>query len=261
MKLIADLDGLTVAKGKNFVDPTSAQDLATKAYVDAVASGLEPKAGVVVIADANLTLSGAQTIDGVALSAGQRVLATAQTAPAQNGIWVVAAGAWTRPTDFASAAVIGPGVYTLAEAGTTYKGHGFILTGTANITIDTTAQTWQEFTGATDISVTSPIQKTGNTISLGTTPIANGGTGSGTAAGAKTNLGFMTRYAANIGNGSLTVLTVNHALNTLDVIVQIVRNSDGAVVEADVVIVDVNNVSVTFAAAPASNAYRAIVIG
>ena len=259
-KFIADLDGTSAVRAKNFLDPSSAQDLATKNYVDSVVNGLEPKAAVVAIATSNVALSGTQTIDGVSVSAGQRVLLTGQSTASQNGIWVVASGAWTRPTDFASGATATAGAYVLAEAGTAYQGHGFILTGTGTITIDTTSQTWQEFTGASDLAVTSPLQKSGNTLSLGTVPVGSGGTGGTTAAQAKTNLGFATSSAGNIGDGSTNPWTYTHNLGTKDVICQLKRVSDDAVVNADIVEATTNTVTIATAAAMATNAYRITVI-
>jgi hypothetical protein len=66
-------------------------------------------------------------------------------------------------------------------------------------------------------------------------------------------------YAANIGNGSSLSYVVNHALNTIDVIVMLKDNTTLEEVLADVVITDANNVTVTFASAPAANAYRVII--
>lgn len=83
-------------------DPTVATDAATKSYVDSVAQGLDIKASVKVATTANITLSGTQTIDGIVLVASDRVLVKDQTTGTQNGIYVVAAGAWTRATDMAS---------------------------------------------------------------------------------------------------------------------------------------------------------------
>lgn len=145
-----------------------AQEAATKGYVDSVANGLTLHPAVVAIAATNITLSGTQTIDGVAVTAGQRVLATGQSTSSQNGIWVVAAGAWTRPVDFASGSIATSGGYVLADSGTNFGGHGFTLIGTAAITIDTTAQTWQEFTGATDITAGNGLSKSGNTLTIDT---------------------------------------------------------------------------------------------
>lgn len=260
MKLVADLDGQGLAKAIGFLDPTAAQHLATKAYVDALVQGLDPKGSAVVVAAANITLSGTQTIDGVAVTAGQVVLAVAQTTASQNGPWVVAAGAWTRPTNFASGGTVHPGAYLLIDNGTSYKGHGFILTGASDITVDTTSQTWQEFTGAGDLSATSPVVITGNVISLTTVPVAKGGTGGTDAATAKTNLGFTTKYVTSIGNGTLSTFTVTHSLGTTDLSnVLVYRLSDGAIVQPDISITDGNNISIVFGFVPTTNAYRVIV--
>src|ERR1700741_5009272 len=62
----------------SLADPTAATDAATKQYVDNVASGLDTKASVRAATTANVVLSGTQTIDGVALVAGDRVLVKAQ---------------------------------------------------------------------------------------------------------------------------------------------------------------------------------------
>ena len=63
----------------NLLDPTVATDAATKLYVDNVAQGLSTKMSVRALAASNVTQSGTQTIDGVALSAGDTVLCIAQT--------------------------------------------------------------------------------------------------------------------------------------------------------------------------------------
>ena len=64
---------------------------------------------------ANITLSGTQTIDGVAVVAGDRVLVKNQTNAAQNGIYVVSAGAWTRATDFDSSTDIRGSITRISE--------------------------------------------------------------------------------------------------------------------------------------------------
>ena len=83
---------------------TNATDAATKAYVDsAVTTGLVAKTPAEAVSVANETLSGFPTIDGVTFPTGSdRVLLTGQTTATENGLWVTAAGAWSRPADFAS---------------------------------------------------------------------------------------------------------------------------------------------------------------
>ena len=66
-------------------------------------------------------------------------------------------------------------------------------------------------------------------------------------------------YAANIGNGAATSYAVSHGLGTIDVNVMLKDNSTLAQVFADVVITDANTVTISFAVAPASNAYRVII--
>lgn len=95
----------------------------------------------------------------------------------------------------------------------------------------------------------------------GTLPVANGGTGGATAAAAKTALGFMSRFAQSYGDGAALSYNIDHNLGTLDVIVMIVRVSDGVVVEADITVSTTNRVIVAHAVAPTSNQYRCIVIG
>lgn len=69
------------------------------------------------------------------------------------------------------------------------------------------------------------------------------------------------KFAANIGNGALQTFTVNHALGTTDVTVSIRQNSDGAMLDAQVVITDANNVQITTNSTPTTDQYRVVVIG
>lgn len=68
------------------------------------------------------------------------------------------------------------------------------------------------------------------------------------------------KYVSNIGNGSATSYTLTHNLGTRDVIVQIMDNTTYEVVVADIVMATTNTVTVAFATAPTSNAYRAVII-
>lgn len=72
---------------------------------------------------------------------------------------------------------------------------------------------------------------------------------------------FTRKASASVGNASATSFAIAHNLNTEDVIVQVFDNSTHDTVETDVVRTDINTVTVSFATAPASNAYRVVVIG
>jgi hypothetical protein len=96
---VGTLGSLTVTGNVVAADPTSSVHLTTKSYVDSLVQGLSWKNAVRATTTANITLSGTQTVDGVALVAGDRVLAKNQTTATQNGVYVVAAGAWTRAAD------------------------------------------------------------------------------------------------------------------------------------------------------------------
>jgi hypothetical protein len=83
-----------------------------------------------VASTATLTLSGTQTIDGVAVIAGDRVLAKNQTTPSQNGIYVVAAGAWARATDADASGELWVGFAATPTAGTAGTGLTYWVTAT-----------------------------------------------------------------------------------------------------------------------------------
>ena len=142
--------------------------LAAKTYIDNTRSGLEVKDSVVVATTANITLSGTQTIDGIAVTAGQRVLVKDQTTASQNGIYIVAAGAWSRSTDADTAAEFNSGVFFFVEKGTDNADNGFVMTQDAAITFGTTAITFSQFSGAGQITAGNGLAKTGDTMFVNT---------------------------------------------------------------------------------------------
>ena len=148
----------------NLAAPTEANDAATKAYVDAARSGLDVKDSVRAATTANITLSGEQTIDGVSVVAGNRVLVKNQSTASENGIYVAAAGAWARATDFDSDAEVTPGAFVFVEEGTVAADSGWVLTTDGAITVGTTGLTFAQFSGAGSIQAGDGLTKSGSTI-------------------------------------------------------------------------------------------------
>lgn len=149
-------------------DPVNAQDAATKNYVDSVAQGLDPKGSVIAASTANIaSLSGAMTVDGIALVAGDRVLIKDQTSAAQNGIYVVSASSWARALDADSWSEL-TSAYVFVEKGSTNADNGFLCTIDAGGTIGTTAVTFVQFSGAGQITAGAGLTKTGNQLDVGT---------------------------------------------------------------------------------------------
>jgi hypothetical protein len=163
-------------------DPVSAQDAATKQYVDSVAQGLDPKASCVAATTANITLSGPQTIDGVSVIAGDRVLVKNQTTPAQNGIYVAAASTWSRAADMDAWAEV-PNAFTFVEGGTTQSDTGFVCTANAGGTIGTTAITFVQFSGAGTYTAGTGLTLTGGAFSITNTAVTGGSYGSASSVG------------------------------------------------------------------------------
>ena len=153
-------------KISNLATPTAAQDAATKAYVDSIKQSLDIKDSVRVATTANITLSGTQTIDGVTVAAGDRVLVKDQSTGSQNGIYVVAASAWSRADDANVSAEVTAGLFVFVEEGTANGDNGFVLTTNQPITLDTTALTFTQFSGAGQITAGDGLTKSGNTINV-----------------------------------------------------------------------------------------------
>jgi hypothetical protein len=160
-----------IAMGTNKITglgtPTADADAVTKSYVDAIAQGIDAKASCVAATTTNITLSGTQTIDGIAVSAGDRVLVKDQSTSANNGIYLASASSWTRTTD-ADAWTELVAAYTFIEGGTVNGSNGFICTVAAGGTLGTTAITFAQFSGAGQIVAGAGLTKTGNTLDVGT---------------------------------------------------------------------------------------------
>jgi hypothetical protein len=156
---------------------SSTTQIATTAFVssavDAAKQGLTYKAGCRVATTTNLTLSGTQTIDGVTVAAGDRVLVKNQTTASQNGVYVVSATAWTRATDFDATADLSDGAFVFVKEGTANADTGWVLSTDGAITVGTTALTFVQFSGAGTFTAGTGLQLDGTQISLAALPSAN----------------------------------------------------------------------------------------
>lgn len=131
-------------KVTNLLDPTNSQDGATKQYVDSLVSGLKGKASVKASSTASLTLSGLQTVDGIALIAGDRILVKDQTTASQNGIYAISATAWTRTSD-ADSWIELVSALVIVEEGTVNADKLFLSTVNQGGVLNTTAVVWVAF--------------------------------------------------------------------------------------------------------------------
>jgi hypothetical protein len=289
----ADTDAAT----KAYVD-SAAQGIDWKASVRAATT-----AAVTLASD----LEAGDVIDGVTLVAGNRILVKNQATASENGLYVVqASGAPTRSTDADANAEVTSNFAVFVEEGTAQADSGWVLTNNGTVTVGTTALTFTQFTGLGQITAGAGLTKNGNTldavgtadritvnadsidiastyagqtsiVTLGTVTtgtwqgntigVLYGGTGATTAAGARSNLGATTKYAANntllVPNSNVVSWAITHALNTEDVTVQMRELSSDALVEADVVITNSNTVTISWNSASnvIADVYRVVVVG
>lgn len=161
------------------VPTINAKEIATKEYVDSIASGLDPKDSCRALSSAEIgTLSALPAnMDGVIdLVANDRVLLINEvTNPENNGIWLVQTGAWTRPADFATGSSAS-GAFTFITEGTTYEGSGWVCqSDTGSAIIGTDALTFVQFSDAGTIDAGAGLTKTGNTIAVVPAKLTKGG--------------------------------------------------------------------------------------
>ena len=166
--------------------PSQSTDAATKGYVDGVVNGLDIKKSVDFASTANVAgtynngagtitagSNGALSMDGGSPAIGQRVLLKDQTDNVQNGIYSVttagnagAAYVLTRATDADANAEISGGAFFFVEQGSANADNGYVTTHNGTPTIGTDAITFEQFSGAGQISAGSALTKTGNTLNV-----------------------------------------------------------------------------------------------
>lgn len=177
---------------------------------------------------------------------------------------------------------------TASPSNTTADGGGITLKGTSDKTILWTdaSDSWDfnqhvnvasgydfKINGASVLSnstlgsgvVNSSLQQLG-TISSGVwqgtdVGVAHGGTGASLPADARANLGIIEKVTETIGDGSATSFAITHNRSTTDVVVEVYDASSNDTVFANVNRNSTSQVTVSFASAPATNAYKVVVIG
>lgn len=162
----------------------TSDSLTNKAYVDSVANGLDVKASVRVATTGNLSVTynngagtltasanGAAAIDGITLTTNDRVLVKDQSTGAQNGFYKVTQVGdgsnpyiLTRTPDADAASELTSGAFAFTEEGTANADNGYVLSTNGAITLGTTAITFDQFSGAGQISAGNGLTKSGNTI-------------------------------------------------------------------------------------------------
>lgn len=252
---------ITLTAGTNVTFPTSGT-LANTAYVDNAVAGLSWKEEVRVATTAAGTLASSfangQTVDGVTLVTGDRILIKDQAAGAENGIYTVnSSGAPTRATDADTAADIA-GAAVCVMFGTTNAGVRFILSTSGTITLGTTALSFAVFGGGTSYTAGNGLQLATTTFSV-KLPGSSGLVADGT--GLHLDTAIAVRKFTQATHASTTSIAVTHNLGTRNVTTCVYDNSTYAEVECDVVHTDANTVTFTFATAPSANAYSFVIHG
>jgi len=167
----------------NVAPGTDPSDVVVKSQLDSIAAGLDPKESVRVATTADITLSGLQTIDGVSLQVGDRVLVKDQNDDTENGIYVASATGWARSDD-ADGDITGEvsgGMFTFVEAGSGNAGSGWVVVADGTLDPDTDPITFTQFAGGGALTGGLGIQVNGTEIVADTdnsTIINTGGSGS-----------------------------------------------------------------------------------
>ena len=222
--VLSNQDFNGTSKIVNLLDPTDAQDAATKNYVDGLVEGLNWKESVLVSTQGNInTASPGATIDGITMSQGDRVLVRLQTAPLQNGIYIYdsAVTAMVRSPDASTFEELEQAVITVEEG--TSAGITFRQTE-INGTINSDDVVWANF---------GTVSPTATESTLGLIELANQGEVDAGTAGALAVTpatlaawaGSPKRFSQVIGDGASTQYTVTHNFATFDVHVTVYQNT------------------------------------
>jgi hypothetical protein len=157
--------------------PVSGNDVVNKTYLEFFAAGISWKQPVDCGTTANITLSGLQTIDGVTVVAGSRVLVKNQTTTSQNGIYLASATAWSRAPDADTWDELISAI-CFVESGSTLAGSAWYCTIQPGGTIGTTAITWSNFSVAATYTAGTGLTLTDYVFSITNTGVTAAAYGS-----------------------------------------------------------------------------------
>jgi hypothetical protein len=160
---------LNSQKVTNLADGTAANDAVNKGQLDAAQQGLDVKASVRAATTADVTIATAlnngDTLDGVTLATGDRVLVKNQSTASENGIYVVGSSP-ARADDANSAGDLTGGSFVWVEEGTANADTAYVITTDGTITIGTTGITWALFGRAGELAAGDGLTKTGGTLAV-----------------------------------------------------------------------------------------------
>ena len=250
----------------NVATPTTSTDAANKGYVDAAVEGLTWKTAANLFSTVNVALTGATNTLNIdtygnltSADSGYRIVLSNQTDDTEDGIYVYTDNGTnytlTRSADASTFQELeGATIYILegtTKAGTSWTQSNHYLTSFAG-------QTWVQLAGPGVFTAGDGIDITANEISA----VANTGiTVTASGIGIDTAV-VVTKYAANVGDGTNTSYTITHNLGTKDVIVSVYDNSSPyAEVICDVQHTSTTAITLLFSVAPTSNQYRVVVHG
>ncbi|MFH1493734.1 MAG: hypothetical protein ABIG70_02935 [Pseudomonadota bacterium] len=259
-KQLSDLDFASASRIRNLPAPVNSDEPARLADLNSAVEGLAWKDSCRVASQSNINLaSPGTTIDSVAMDTGDRVLVKAQTAGAENGlyIWNGSATPMTRSLDANASAELEQAVTTIEEgtsAGTTWR------QSVVNFVLGTDTVTWMLFGS----SVGAASETSQGIAEIATQTETDTGTDDlriVTPLKLATWTGKTKRAQGMIGDGSATQFDVNHNFNSRDIIVQVFQASGSyEQVNCDVSLPTVNSARLNFASAPAAGAYRVVVM-
>jgi hypothetical protein len=241
--------------------PSSGTDAANKTYVDNAVQGLSWKQAVRVATTTTGTLASAyengDTVDGVTLATGDRILIKDQGTGSENGIYTVnASGAPTRATDANTSAEI-DSMTVYVEAGTANADTVWTLT-TNDPVLATTSLVYAQVNGGALPQASTTAQ---GKVELATQAEAQAKSDVDRAVTPASLADFARKYTGTIGNGSATSIAVTHGLGSQYVTAQVFDETSKVQVECDVTLTSSTQTTFDFAVAPTTNQYRVVITG